>query len=362
MTKKDYYDILGVQKGATKEEIKKVYKRLAKQYHPDLNPNKPEAEKKFKEINEAVAVLADEEKRRHYDQYGTADFGEAYEGFDSSAFRGFGFNDFFSDFDTIFDQFFGGGRRSARRGPDFIQEVEIDLEDIAHETTQTIPINKLEVCESCHGAGGDRTECAQCHGSGRFSRTQRTPFGVFQTSTACHECRGAGSTITKSCHKCHGEGRLRIRKDVEVTIPAGIDDGTRLRLRGEGGLSESGGEPGDLYILIRIKEHQLFQRKDNDIYLAVPISYTQAILGDEVEVPILGGKASLTIPPYTQDNTSFRMRGKGLHSARGSVGDQLVKVIIKIPEKLSRREHELIEELAELEKEKPTSFLSRFFK
>ncbi|MBI4153288.1 molecular chaperone DnaJ [Candidatus Woesearchaeota archaeon] len=359
---KDYYDLLGLKKDASKEDIKKAYKRLAKKYHPDLNPNDKDAEHKFKEINEAVSVLADDQKRQHYDQFGTAD-GQSFEGFDFSDFmRGAGFKDFFGGFDDIFDSFFGGRRGHAQRsrGADIAQEVEITLEDAAHDTTQTIHVNKLDRCSACNGSGGDRETCQNCKGSGMFMRTQRTPFGIFQTSSTCRDCAGSGSTIKKACGKCHGEGRIRMRKDLELNIPAGVEEGMQLRVRGEGIAGENGAAAGDLYIVIRIKEHEIFTRKGNSIFLEVPISFTQAVLGDEIEVPTLNGKAELKIPPYTQNDTVFRMRGKGLQSRYG-MGDQYVKVHIKIPEKVTHEQQELIMKLAKSEKEKPASFLKKFF-
>ncbi len=358
---KDYYDLLGLKKDASKEDIKKAYKKLAKKYHPDLNPNNKEAEHKFKEINEAVSVLADDQKRQQYDQFGTAD-GQSFEGFDFSDFmRGRGAEDFFGGFEGIFESFFGGrGRAQRSRGADIAQEVEITLEEAAHDTTKTINVNKLDRCAACDGKGGDRETCQNCKGSGMFMRTQRTPFGIFQTSSACRECGGSGSTLKKVCAKCHAEGRVRVRKDIDVTIPAGVEEGMQLRVRGEGIAGENGAASGDLYIVVKIKEHEIFTRKGNSIMLEVPISFTQAVLGDEIDVPTLNGKAELKIPPHTQNDTVFRMRGKGLNSRYG-VGDQYVKVHIKVPEKLTKEQHELVKKLAQLEKEKPTSFLNKFF-
>ncbi len=358
---KDYYQILGVNKNASVEDIKKAYKKLAKKYHPDLNPNNPEAEKKFKEINEAVAALADPQKKAHYDQYGSAE-GQTFEGFDPNQMRGFNFNDIFGDFDNVFNQFFGGGRRSRRKGPDIVEEVELTLEDIAQDKKSAVNLNKLEECKTCEGAGGDREECGHCNGSGRVTRSQRTPFGVFQTSAACRSCSGEGNAVSNPCKTCHGEGRIRVKKEIEVMIPGGVEDGTRLRVRGEGGAGEPSSEPGDLFLIIHIKEHPIFIRKGADVIINLPISFTQAVLGDEVEVPTLQGKALLKIPPYTQNSTTFRMDSKGLAAHGGGQGDELVKVQIKVPDKLSKKEVELVKELASLEKEKPTGIFNRFFK
>jgi molecular chaperone DnaJ len=360
----DYYKILGIEKGATKEQIKKAYKKLAKKYHPDLNPDNKEAEAKFKEINEAVSVLADEQKRQHYDQFGTAD-GQNFQGFDFSDFmKGQSFGEFFTGFDSVFDQLFGGrGRRSKRgqaRGPDIAQEVNVELEEIATGKEQTVNLNKLDPCRECDGQGGDRKKCGTCDGAGMQMRTQRTPFGIFQTTSSCSNCRGTGSTIVNECLTCHGEGRVRVKRNIEIQIPPGIEDGTQLRVRGEGMAGEHGGMAGDLYIVVRIREHPIFKRNGNSILLDVPLSFTQAVLGDEIDVPVLNGKALLKIPAYTQNNTIFRMRGKGLQNHAG-VGDQYVKVEIKIPERLSKKQKDLVRQMAKLEKEKPTSILKKFF-
>ena len=358
---KNYYEILGVKKGASKDDIKSAYKKLAKKYHPDLNPNNKEAEHKFKEINEAVSVLADAEKRQKYDQFGTAD-GQQFSGYDFSDFMKQGnFSDFFSGFDDVFDRMFGGGRRRQARGQDIAQEIEVTLEDIAHGTNKTLHLNKLDMCGACNGSGGNRETCTACKGTGAQIISRRTPFGVFQTSSACRQCEGKGSTLKKACPKCDGEGRVRVKKEIEITIPSGIDEGTQLRVRNEGIAGEPGTQPGDLFIIIHIKEHPIFKRDENNIILDVPLSFTQAVLGDTIEIPTLGGKAELTIPPHTQNNTTFRMRGKGLNNRYGA-GDQFIKVWIKVPERMSKKEQELVEELRELEHEKPQSMFARFFK
>ena len=237
--------------------------------------------------------------------------------------------------------------------------MEISLEDVANGTTKTIELNKLDKCNVCNGTGGELETCTACRGSGMFTQIRRTPFGLFQTSTQCKTCRSTGSSIKKACKRCHGEARIRVRKNLEIKIPAGIEEGTRLRIAGEGIMPEHG-EPGDLFIIINIKEHPIFKRQYNNIMLEAPISFTQAILGDDIEVPILNGKAKLKIPPNTQNNTIFRMKNKGIKNAHGT-GDQLVKVFIKIPDKMSKKQHSLIKELAKLEKEKPTSFFKKFF-
>jgi len=357
---KDYYKVLGVEKGADKEEIKKAYKKLAKKYHPDLNPNNKDAEQKFKEINEAVSVLSDDQKRSQYDQFGTAD-GQQFQGYDYSDFmHGQNFGDIFSGFDDVFGQIFGRQNRRSR-GQDLAQEIEIELEDIAEGTRKTIQLNKLDRCKTCGGKGGDLERCSTCNGSGTHTRAQRTPFGMFQTTSTCRACSGSGQTIKDACKTCDGEGRTRVRKDITVQIPAGCEDGSQLRVRGEGVAGEHGQDPGDLFIILRIKPHRIFRRDGNNITLDVPISFVQAVLGDEVEVPIITGKAMLKIPPHTQNNTIFRMRDKGLRSREGT-GDQLVKVSIKVPDHISKKQKELIEQLAQLEQEKPTSIFSKLFR
>jgi molecular chaperone DnaJ len=354
---KDYYNILGVSKDASKEDIKKSYKKLAKKYHPDLNKN-GDAETKFKEINEAVSVLADDQKRAQYDQFGSTDFGGAQQGFDFTDFmRGFDFGQFGGGFDDIFEKFFGGrGRR--QRGADLAQEVVITLEEVAEGVMKTLNVNKLDVCSDCNGSGGDRDSCEICKGHGVQTKTQRTPFGMFQTQMRCRDCGGEGSQVVKECKKCHGEGRVRVRKALSIKIPPGVEEGMRLRVRGEGVAPEHGGEPGDLYVIIRVEEHPIFIRRDNDILLEVPISFSQAVLGDKIEVPTLNGKATLKIPAYTQNDTLFKMSGKGI----GGVGDQLVKVTVNVPEKMSKKELKVVKDLSGLEKEKPAGFLKKFFR
>src|SRR3989344_393762 len=361
---KNYYEILGVKKGASKDDIKSAYKKLAKKYHPDLNPNNKDAEHKFKEISEAVSVLGDDDKRQKYDQFGSAEGGPQgqYSNYDFSGGQGFG--DIFGGFDDVFERMFGGasgGRRRQARGQDIAQEIEITLEEVADGVVKTIPLNKLDVCDKCKGTGGDRETCRTCKGSGAQMTVRRTPFGVFQTSGACRDCEGKGSTLKRACEQCDGEGRVRVKKEIEVRIPAGINDETQLRVRGEGIAGEGGPPPGDLFIIVHIKEHQIFQREELNITLEVPLSFTQAVLGDTIEIPTLSGKAELTIPPHTQNNTTFRMRGKGLNSRHGA-GDQFVKVWIKVPERMSKKEQELVEELRKLEHEKPQSIFGRFFR
>ncbi len=368
---KDYYKILGVNKSAAKEEIKKAYKKLAMQYHPDRAPEekKKEYEEKFKEISEAASVLGDDKKRQQYDQFGSASFSGAAGG---GGFSGFDYSDvmsqfrsgMFGDFDDIFDHLFGGGSRKGsrpQRGEDLLYNTEITLEEAAKGAKKTLNLNKLERCNDCNGRGANRFEnCHHCQGSGYIRRTQRTPFGIFQQSGPCPECRGQGEIAVDSCKECRGEGVVRRKKEIEVSIPAGVEEGTRLRVRGEGGVGTQSGPNGDLYVGIHLQPHKFFTRKENDLWLTVPISFTQAVLGDEIEVPTLDGKAMLKIPLGTQSETTFKMGGKGLPSLRGSErGDQLVKVRIQVPTKLSKKQKEIILQLNEEKASK--SFLEKIF-
>jgi molecular chaperone DnaJ len=378
---KDYYKILGVEKNATKEEIKKAYKRLAKKYHPDLN-KEPDATEKFKEINEAASVLGDDEKRKQYDQFGSDAFkmGGGAGGFGGFDFSGFDFSDFgFNsdediDFGDVFDAFFGGsrgfsGRRKGRRenrGNDLRTDIEISLEEAAFGTKKQVSISKKDVCDECSGKGGEDIEdCPDCHATGYKTETRRTVFGIFQTTRPCPSCSGTGKIIKNPCRKCNGNGMMRKTKKLEIDIPEGIEQGSRLRISGEGEAGFRGGSSGDLYVVVHIKPHRVFERHNNDIYLEMPISFIQASLGTEIEVPTLDGKALLKIPSGTQPGTIFKMKGKGvpfLHSY--GRGDQLVKVIVKIPDQLSRRQHELLKEFAEEsgeEAEPQKGFFRKFF-
>jgi|TARA_Y100000310_G_scaffold91835_1_gene89317 molecular chaperone DnaJ len=365
---KDYYKILGVGKNATKEEIKKAYKKLAKKYHPDLNKEEDSADK-FKEINEAAAVLADDQKRTQYDQYGTtADQFKGFEGFDFSDIMsdfGGGF-----DFDSIFESFFGGRpfgsrKRGPRRGADLRYDLEITLEEAAKGVTKHIIIPRLESCSKCHGSGAesdaDIVNCPECNGSGMQRRTQRTPFGMFSTTTTCGKCRGQGKYIKKECAVCDGTGVVKKNRNLEVKVPTGAEEGTNLRIVEEGEAGEKGAEPGDLYIIIHVKEHEIFERHGDDIYIKVPIPFTIAALGGEIEIPTLDEKAKLKIPAGTQNNTIFRMKGKGIPYLHGhGTGNENVEVVIEVPEKLSKKQKELLKEFEKGNKKKK-GFLGKMF-
>jgi molecular chaperone DnaJ len=363
---KDYYKTLGVERDASKEEIKAAYKRMAKKYHPDINKDS-NATEKFKEINEAASVLGDEKKRDEYNRFGTVGSGPAagpgssdFSGFDSS---GFGFDTFGGEFDfgDIFDAFTGGGgfsgfggrrgRRQTYRGNDLRYDLEVSLEEAATGIKKSISITKLERCATCDGKGYENedsiADCIDCKGTGRITRQQRTPFGIFQSTTLCGRCHGEGKTIDTPCKTCHGEGRVRNSKKLEITVPAGVDDNTRLKIAGEGEGGPKGGSPGDLYLFISVSSHRLFERNGDDLELEVPISFSQAALGDEIEIPTIEGKAKLRIPPGTQTNTIFRMKDKGIpHLNNAGKGTENVKVVVETPKKLTRKQRELLEEFA----------------
>lgn len=360
---KDYYKILNVEKSASKEQIKKAYKKLAKKFHPDLNKdNQKQAEEKFKEINEAVSVLGDDNKRSQYDQYGSDYFKQGGRGgFDFSDFaKGFGG---FSDFGDIFEEFFSGRRKRTRvyKGNDLLFQIEITLEEAAFGTKKTIHLNKQEKCDACKGEGGTGIKtCGTCHGTGHITSVRRTPFGAFQSTGTCHDCGGQGKTIENICSVCRGKGTVKKKKTLEVKIPAGIDNASRLRLQAEGDAAPKDGIPGDLYLEVYVKEHKYFKRKNYDILLEIPITYTQAVLGDKIEVPTLHGKTILKIPSGTQPETIFKMKDKGIQHLNGHFyGDQLVKVNVKVPKKLSGKYKKVIQELNKLEEKPQKSFLNK---
>ncbi|MFH1916277.1 MAG: molecular chaperone DnaJ [Nanoarchaeota archaeon] len=362
---KDYYKTLGIDKAASKEDIKKAYKNLAKKYHPDLNKDAG-AESKFKEINEAFSVLADEQKRSQYDQFGPDGF--KFNG--GQDFSNFG-ADF--DFNDIFESFFGGGfgggfgstgrSERRRRGQDLQFDIEITLEEAAFGIKKTFEIKKRDPCEECAGHGGtDSTRCPSCQGSGIYREQRRTPLGIFQTQTTCRECQGQGEAYKNVCTSCSGNGVVAKKKKLEIQIPAGIEEGNQIRLSNEGEAGR-GAPPGDLYVRIHIKQHEFFKRARDDIHIDVPISFAQATLGDEITVPTLHGEAKLKIPSGTQTGTSFRMRGKGIDNLNQyGTGDQYVKVYVSVPTKLSKREKEILEEFSKTSGDKISRPQKSFFK
>ena len=359
--KRDYYEVLGVSKTATDDELKKAYRKLAKQYHPDLHPGDKEAEAKFKEINEAYEILSDADKRAKYDQYGFAAFdpNSGFGGFDG----GFGgFDDLGDILGSIFGggfggfgSGFGGGQRrnnGPRKGENVRVNLTLDFEEAVFGCKKEIPVNMVETCPDCKGTGcaeGTHPEtCPDCGGRGTVVRTQRTAMGMMQSTSQCPRCNGRGQVIHTPCPTCKGNGRIRKKKTVSVSIPAGIDNGQTVSLRGLGNEGVNGGAPGDLLVTETVRAHALFERDGSSILLDLPISYAQAVLGAEVTVPTLTGKVKLTIPEGTDTGTTFRLKGKGVPFLRGNgSGDQFVTVNIETPKKLNDTQKEALRKFAE---------------
>jgi molecular chaperone DnaJ len=353
--KRDYYEVLGVGKDASPEEIKKAYRTLARKYHPDVN-KEPDAEEKFKEVKEAYDVLSDPQRKAQYDRFGHQDpnqgFG-GFGGFDSSGMGGFG---------DIFDMFFGGGGRrnpnAPRKGADLQFSLQVNFLEAVFGKEADIEIPKEAECDTCHGSGakpGSGVEtCKTCHGTGQQEVVANTPFGRIVNRRICQTCDGKGKVIKEKCPSCRGTGRVKVRRKIHLNIPAGVDDGAQLRVAGEGEPGVNGGPPGDLYVILRVKAHEFFEREGNDIYCEVPITFAQAALGDEIEVPTVDGRVKLKIPAGTQTETFFRLRGKGVPYLRGSGrGDQHVKVRVVTPTKLTERQKELLREFAGLSGDSP---------
>ncbi len=357
---KDYYEILGVDRNATPEEIKKAYRKLVKQYHPDLNKNNPEAAKKMAEINEAYEVLSDPEKRKRYDMYGTAegvgDYAYQYSG--ESPFSDF-FRNFDFGFEDIFDTFFGGftetkERRRVERGSDIYGRVEIDLKDVLYGRDIEIEVERDEVCDECHGSGVEKgfkkETCPTCHGTGKVKRVQSSIFGQFVTITTCPTCKGEGEINKNPCKKCKGSGIVKRKRLIKVNIPPGIEDGMRIRLQNEGNSSKNGLK-GDLYIEVKVKPHPFLKRVRENLIYEAEIPLLTAILGGEIEIPLIDGKKKIYINPGTQYNQEIRLKGEGLPHLRGrGRGDYIVIAKIKIPnvKDLSKKERELLEKWREL--------------
>lgn len=372
-TKRDYYEVLGVDKNADDATIKKAYRTLAKKYHPDMNPGDKEAEAKFKEVNEAYDVLSDPDKKAKYDQYG-------YAAFDPSAGGGAGFGGFgdFGGFDIndIFSSFFGGAsggstrRNGPVRGDDITVRLTISFEESVFGCKKEVSYNKIQKCADCSGTGAAKgtspKTCSACGGSGQVRVQQRTPFGIMQTQKTCDACHGTGKIIENKCPNCRGTGFVRVPKKLEVNIPAGIDDGQQLSLRYQGSDGMNGGNAGDLYIIISVRPHSIFERDGDDLYCEVPITYAEATLGAEIEIPTLEGSMKYTIPEGTQTGTVFTLRNKGVTRVNSKVrGNLYITVVVEVPKNLTSEQKNLLEKFAascgESNYSKRTSFFKRIF-
>ena len=356
--KRDYYEVLGVAKNASADELKSAYRKLAKKYHPDLNPGDKTAEEKFKEVNEAYEVLSDADKRARYDQYGHAgvdpNYGAGGSGFGAGFGGGVDLGDLFGDlFGGGFGGFGGGGRRSAnpnapRRGGDIRVSLVLSFMEAVHGCAKTVSVNRQAECPECHGtgaaAGTSPETCPDCRGSGYVTIQQRTPFGVMQSSQPCPRCGGKGKIIKTPCAKCHGSGRQATAKRLEVKVPAGIDDDQSMRLAGLGDAGINGGPSGDLIVIVTVRPDPMFERDGFDVHVTVPLTYSQAVLGDNIVVPTIDGKVEYSVPEGTQSGTTFRLRGKGIQYVNGrGRGDQYVKVVLETPHKLNRAQREALQ-------------------
>ena len=375
--KRDYYEVLGLKKGASEDEIKKAFKSMARKYHPDLHPDDKEAAEKFKKINEAYEVLSDSEKRARYDQFGHAGVDPNYGGgAGAGGFSGFGgFGDVGDIFDSIFGGGFGGfggGRSTAssanapHRGGDVNANVTIDFMEACKGAKKKMRVTHMVKCDQCSGTGADAntktSSCTECHGQGSVRVNQRTPFGVISTTKVCPRCGGKGKIVTNPCSKCRGSGRQRVTTDIELKIPAGIDNGQILRVGGQGDAGLNGGPNGDLNVSVTVRPHELFTRSGNDIFCEIPISYAQAVLGDKVTVPTIKGKVEYEIPEGTQSGTKFRLRGEGVkYLGRESYGDQYVTVVVEVPKRLTKQQKELLKKFDDCLEEKNQAKRQNFF-
>ncbi len=376
--KQDYYELLGVTKTVTEEELKKAYRKKAVQFHPDKNPGNKEAEEMFKKVSEAYEVLKDPEKRAAYDRYGHAAFQQGG-GPRGGGFGGGGAGGFHDPFDIfrevfgqqggggggIFEEFFGGGGGNgggAGRGSDLRYDLEITLEEAAHGVEKEISFRKLGECKHCHGQGAEpgskRTTCPTCRGAGQVT----TSRGFFHVRQVCPTCHGAGSRFEKVCGKCNGEGRVNENAKINVKIPPGVDTGNKLRSSGNGEAGVMGGEAGDLYIVVHVKDHEVFERQGDDLFCEIPIKFTLATLGGTIQVPTLQGKATLKIPAATQSSTTFRLKGRGMPHLRGSVhGDQLIRVQVEVPAHLTAEQKKILEEFARVSGDTDEPMAKSFF-
>ena len=371
--KRDYYEVLGIQKGASEDEIKKAYNKLARKYHPDMNPGDKEAEEKFKEVNEANEVLSDPEKKARYDQFGFAGVDPNYGAGAGGGAYGGGFD--FGDLGDIFGSFFGGGFGGQRRNPNAPQRgesirasVSISFTEAAFGCEKSVTIERSEQCPTCKGSGcapGTTPEiCPDCHGSGTVQTRRQTPMGVFASNGPCRKCGGTGRLIHQPCSDCRGSGAVRKRRTIKVNIPAGIDHGQTISLRGQGGAGKNGGPAGDLLITVMVQPHEIFRRDGVDVFCEAPITFTQAVLGAELEIPTIDGKVKYSIPEGTQTGTVFRLKGKGVPVLNGrGRGDQYVTVVIETPRSLNKEQKEALrrfsETLGENNYEKRKSFFKK---
>lgn len=355
--KRDYYEVLGVAKGASDDEIKKAYRKLAKKYHPDVNKDNPEAAEKFKEASEAYEVLSDSSKRSKYDQFGFAGVDSNYgAGGQGGGFGGFdmgGFGDLGDIFSSMFGGGFGGSRQSRqnapRRGETIRKSVILTFEEAAFGCDKEITLDRLETCPDCSGSGAAKgtspETCSYCHGTGTVTQQQRTPLGIFNSTGPCPKCGGKGKVIKTPCKKCSGQGRIRAQKKLSVHLPAGIDDGQSVQLRGQGGSGINGGPDGDVLVTVGIRPHPIFTRDGYDVLCEIPITFAQAALGDTLQVPTIDGKIEYKVPEGTQTGTTFRMRGKGIQRVNSTGrGDQYVRVNIEVPRNLSDTQKKLLRE------------------
>lgn len=364
--KRDFYEVLGVQKGASDDEIKKAYRKMAKQYHPDLNPGDKEAEAHFKEVNEAYEVLSDGEKRSRYDQYGHAGVDP---NFGAGGYGG-GVNVDFGDLGDIFSSFFGGGRRQnpngPRRGSDVGASVILSFEEAAKGCKKQVTVRVVEACDECKGSGAAKgtsaQTCPNCRGTGQETRQQRTPFGVMQTQAACSRCRGRGKIIETPCRTCSGTGQVRREKTIGVNIPAGIDEGQVISVRGCGNAGANGGPAGDLQVEISVRPHPIFERNGYDILCPLPITFVQAALGAEVQLPTLDGKIPFTVKEGTQPGDLFRIKGKGIPYVNGrGTGDEIVQIIVEMPKNLTSEQKKILRQLEDKTDDKQYQKRRKFF-